>query len=193
MQPKEYEALWNKLCAIEERLTSIEKTIENAAKRSVAASNVKQSTDGAVADDRDLDGQYGDPEIRFDPREKYWSGASYIGQRFSQCPPDYLLATAKYLDACAFMKRKDGDDRKAGFNEKDAARARGWALRNGNAVSVGHAHQAHAKRAPANRPPSYTPNVGGGFGSESIDAEPTGGFVDDDIPFIRIETRWDKP
>ena len=30
--------------------------------------------EGAVADDFDLDGQYGDPEIRNDPSQKYWQG-----------------------------------------------------------------------------------------------------------------------
>jgi len=116
------------------------------------------SADGAVASDSDLDDSrgYGDPQIVYDPREKYWKGASYIGRKFSQVPdPEYLEATAKYLDACAYMAEQDGDETKrkgAGYKRKDAARARGWArrLRTGGAPVA-----APRAAAPAQKPSEW--------------------------------------
>jgi hypothetical protein len=95
----------------------------------VAALRANGIDRNAVADDADLDSQYGNPTIRFDPREKYWAGVSYVGKTFSQCPAEYLDAQAKYLSAAAYMARKNGEDKKAGYKDKDAARARGWAKR----------------------------------------------------------------
>src|SRR6478735_9460366 len=89
-------------------------------------------TDGAVADDRDLEGPHGDPTIKFDPSARYWSGDSFAGYRFPETTPEYLDAMAKYLDACASMAEKDADAKKrkgAVYKRKDAARARGWAAR----------------------------------------------------------------
>lgn len=93
----------------------------------------------AVADDADLDGQWGNPEIRKDP--KNWQGPSYAGQRMSDCPPDYLRAVAGLFD---WMAKKDdeagakgevdskGRPKTGDWKRKDAARARGWAKRNAN-------------------------------------------------------------
>jgi hypothetical protein len=86
----------------------------------------------AIADDADLDSQYGDERVRKDPTAKYWAGVSHVGLQLSQCPPDYLDAFAKYKEACAFMNEKEGDPAKAkyaGYDRRDAARARGWAKR----------------------------------------------------------------
>jgi hypothetical protein len=94
--------------------------------------NGRTESGGAIADARDLDGQYGNPTIKFDPKPKYWTGPSFVGYRYSECSAEYLDAVAKYLDACAYMKRKDGGPdaaKQAGYKEKDAARARGWAAR----------------------------------------------------------------
>lgn len=86
-------------------------------------------------DPGDLDSQYGNFEIRFGLKEKYWSTQpdEHVGRTLSQCPPDYLRATAKYLMACAYIARKEGGEanlKKAGYKEKDAARCLGWAERN---------------------------------------------------------------
>jgi hypothetical protein len=88
--------------------------------------------EGRVATDQELDSQYGDPEVRKDPTDRYWHGASYIGSRLSECPPDYLDAFAKYKDACAYANEKEGKAEKKKYVEydrRDAARARGWARR----------------------------------------------------------------
>lgn len=95
------------------------------------------STTGAAqagpttASDADLDGQYGDPEVKAkSPRD--WTGPSMQGRTFSQCPPEYLDQVAARLDYFAEQNgaSEDADTRKkATYNRKDAARARGWAAR----------------------------------------------------------------
>ena len=97
-----------------------------------AAGEVDAGVEGGVADDFDLDSEYGNPTIKFDPREKYWNGPSFIGYHFSETAPDYLDAQAKYLDACAYMAASKPDEKNqksARYKRKDAARARGWAAR----------------------------------------------------------------
>jgi len=87
-----------------------------------------------VADDADLDGEWGDPRIRYGLKAKYLKEQPdpNVGKTYSECTPEYLDITAKYLDACAYMARKDGEDKKAGYKERDASRARGWAQRKRN-------------------------------------------------------------
>lgn len=91
-----------------------------------------KSTAGEVADDFDLDGKYGDEDIRKDPSKKYWTGDSFVGRKMSECTAEFLDAFAKYKDACAYMNEKSGDVEKAkyiGYDRKSARRARGWAKR----------------------------------------------------------------
>jgi hypothetical protein len=88
---------------------------------------------GAVADDADLDGQYGNEKIRKMPSAKYWQGADFTDCVMSDCPADFLRAFAKYKGACAYMNEKNADPEKAkyiGYDRKSAARALGWAARN---------------------------------------------------------------
>lgn len=85
-----------------------------------------------VASDRDLDSTYGNPEVRFMPRD--WTGPAYVGRRFSECPPDMLDMLASTFD---YFAGKDEAENKttakgkpsAPFKRADAARARGWAAR----------------------------------------------------------------
>jgi hypothetical protein len=87
----------------------------------------------AVASDKDLDGEYGNPIVRAkDPRD--WSGDSMQGRHLSDCSPDYLdlcAARADYFaDQAAAANEKDDKGRPvAQFKRRDAARFRGWALR----------------------------------------------------------------
>jgi hypothetical protein len=84
-----------------------------------------------IADDRDLDGKYGDPEVRFDPKD--WTGQSYKGVPMSQCPPAFLDMVAETLDY--FAERDEAANTHyngkptAPYKRKDAMRARGWAKR----------------------------------------------------------------
>jgi hypothetical protein len=71
-----------------------------------------------------------DQKVFRDPSAKYWDGPSYSGQQLSQCPPEYLLALAKYKRACAFMAKKEGDPEKLKYVDRDemtAALATQWA------------------------------------------------------------------
>jgi len=91
----------------------------------------------AIADDEELDSSFGNPVVRKDPTK--WDGPSYAGCRMSECPPKYLRLLASKFDYMAKMADEEGKTwtNKEGkqipastFSRKDAARARGWALRN---------------------------------------------------------------
>lgn len=85
-----------------------------------------------VASDHDLDGKYGDPVLKFSPRD--WTGASFKDCHFSQCPPDLLDLVADTFDYFAQQADLKGERTEKGkpvseFKRADAARARGWAKR----------------------------------------------------------------
>jgi hypothetical protein len=85
-----------------------------------------------IADDRDLDSQYGDPTVKFNPRD--WHGDSCKGLAMSQCPPEFLDLIAQTFDYFAKKADESGETTTTGklvapYKRKDAARARGWALR----------------------------------------------------------------
>jgi hypothetical protein len=104
----------------EEMLTDCHRML----KRICAAMDKKAA--GDVADDRDLDGEHGDPTVKFDPRG--WTGESFKGRRYSETAPEFLDLLA---DALAFFAQKKAqtEPKKAGWDKLDAARARGWAAR----------------------------------------------------------------
>ncbi len=88
------------------------------------------ATVAEVAPDSELDGKYGDPEIRHDP--KRWNGISFKGKHFSEAPPEWLDEMASFKDWAAGQDAAKGTpetDKKAHYNRLDAARARGWAAR----------------------------------------------------------------
>ena len=83
-----------------------------------------------VASDRDLDGQYGDPEVKArDPRD--WTGPTMKGRRFSQCQPEYLDMVAERLDyfSSQIKGETEEEQKKLKYQKLDASRARGWAKR----------------------------------------------------------------
>jgi hypothetical protein len=85
-----------------------------------------------VADDRDLDSQYGNPKVNFNPRD--WHGDSFKGCKYSECPANFLDLLASALDYFARKSDETGATTskgkpKAAYERKDAARARGWAKR----------------------------------------------------------------
>jgi hypothetical protein len=87
-----------------------------------------------VASDNDLDGKYGNPEIKKDPPR--WRGDPMAPCVMSDCPADYLLCLADFYDWRAEQAEKEGKMTSTGkpqaeFIRMDAARARGWAKRNG--------------------------------------------------------------
>lgn len=108
----------------------------SAPARTASAPARSAPTTPSVASDADLDSQYGDPKVKRDPNQKHWDGPSFVDAHYSECPSDYLIALAGFLEWTA--KRNDekaaqGDDKAANYatyDRRDAARARGWAKRN---------------------------------------------------------------
>jgi hypothetical protein len=85
----------------------------------------------AVASDRDLDGKYGDPEVKFNPRD--WTGEPIKGLHMSACPAEALDMLAETFDYFA-QKAEETNEVYNGklvapYKRIDAARARGWAAR----------------------------------------------------------------
>lgn len=135
---------------------------------------------GDTASDSDLDGQHGDPLIKYDPKPKYWTGGSYAGSQYSETSPEYLDAMARYLDACAYMAKRDADtgkdveknEKSAKFKGLDAARARGWAAR----LRAGWQSPGGAA--------SSQSNGGGAADYDQTTGEVYGGGAESDIPFL---------
>ena len=88
-----------------------------------------------IASDADLDGQYGNPIVKTDPKKWRDAGKENMkGRRFSECPPDYLDEVASFLDWSAGKADEKNETTAkgkpiSGFKRADAARARGWAKR----------------------------------------------------------------
>ena len=103
----------------------------------------------AVASDRELDSKYGNPEVKFNPRD--WTGSSYKNCRMSECPADFLELLAETFDyfavqAAAKNELTDKGKPVADYKRMDAARARGWAKR----VKEGRVPVAASADAPLN-------------------------------------------
>lgn len=142
----------------------------------------QRSGGGEVAGERDLDSQYGDPTIKKDP--KRWTGESYAGCRYSECPPEYLDVLADLKDWMADKDEEKGtDDGKkfARYGRLDAARARGWAERKRNGWT------------PLGGAPSGGGGPSGSVTGDDFGYEPGPPLTDDDIPFVRCEDRWWRP
>ena len=135
-----------------------------------------------IASERDLLGQYGNPEIKAkDPRD--WNGPPMKGRRFSECPPEYLDLLAERFDYFAEQAEEEGKTTSSGkpvapYNRKDAALARGWALR----IRSGRHEQ---RTQPAATAPSgwAEPEASKDAGWAAEPAEPVEAPDVDDIPF----------
>jgi len=110
-------------------LSSIDASLKALVARQAPAT-AAPTTGAKVASDADLDGPYGDPEVKAkDPRD--WTGETMKGRRFSECPAEYLDLLAERLDYFAGKNSEGTEDeqKKARYQKLDAARARGWAAR----------------------------------------------------------------
>lgn len=107
-------------------LTSIDTTLQH-----ILALRAKGS--GApIASDKDLDGKFGNPVVKFMPRD--WTGQSFKGRKMSDCPAELLDMLAETFDYFASKAEEKGEKTDSGkpvapYKRADAARARGWALR----------------------------------------------------------------
>lgn len=127
-----------------EQLDRIEKQLAAIAAHLGIGARQAAPTVATVASGHDLDGEYGNPEVRRDPKD--WRGPSMVGRRFSDCPPEFLDMVAALND---WRARKDdeagargevgtkGKPKDGHFARLDAARARGWAARARASVSSG--------------------------------------------------------
>jgi hypothetical protein len=107
-------------------IVALLKSIDGSLKKMAATNGTE------IAPAHDLDSTYGDPELRFSPRD--WSGDNYKGRKFSECPPALLDEVARSLDYFALKAEEKGETTSTGkpvapLKKKDAARARGWAKR----------------------------------------------------------------
>lgn len=116
-----------KLDALEKKLDQALRGIALLARHLGAVPSAPGSSSvgsGAIASDAEMAGKYGDPEVRFDPRD--WSGESFKRSKFSECPADYLDLLAVVLDGFA---EQESDAKKKTYKLRDARLARGWAAR----------------------------------------------------------------
>lgn len=110
-------------------LRSIDASLKALVARQAPAAGAP-SASAKVASDSDLDGTWGDPEVKAkDPRD--WTGEPMKGRRFSECPAEYLDLLAERLDYFAEKNAAGTEDeqKKSRYQKLDAARARGWAAR----------------------------------------------------------------
>jgi hypothetical protein len=137
MNATQYEEMLSLLQNIATRLERVEQRLSTmegvtTAGAPAGAPILGGSGDTMIADDADLDSQWGNPEIRKDPPR--WTGASFVGARYSDTTPEYLENLASFLDWKARESDKknelanNGKPRSA-YLRKDAARARGWRKR----------------------------------------------------------------
>ena len=106
------------------------KSIDASLKVLVAQS--RATVTQAVATDEDLDGKYGNPVVKFMPRD--WTGEDYKGRHMSELPAPLLDMVAKTYDYFAQRAEDNHEMTTTGkpvgpYKRLDAARARGWAKR----------------------------------------------------------------
>lgn len=85
-----------------------------------------------IADDADLDSQWGNPQVRKNPPR--WQGQDCTGLHYADCPPEFLDTLAGFLDWQAGKADEKNEMANNGkprstYLRKDAARCRGWAAR----------------------------------------------------------------
>ena len=155
MTDKQYEDIVTRLARIEAQVSR------------PMAQATSASGGGEVASGRDLEGDYGDPIVKRDP--KRWTGPSEAGRRMSECSSAFLECVAEFNDWCAGQaedknEMTNGGKPRAPYLRKDAARARGHAERN---------------RGKAFAPKAQEPAAGG----DAAGNYPADTFDDSEIPF----------
>lgn len=109
-----------------EEVVALLKSIDASLKKLVT-----QQRGQEIASDRDLDGQYGNPLVKFEPRD--WTGEPCKGRHFSECPAPFLDMLAETFDYFASQAEEKNEEHNgkpvAPYKRRDAARARGWAKR----------------------------------------------------------------
>lgn len=119
------------LKSIDQSLRTLVTFARAEAEARVVAKIQKPTNDKSVASEAELDQKWGDPEVRFTPRD--WTGEPMKGRKMSECPAEFLDVLADTFDYFAGKAEESGElyngKPTAPYKRKDAARARGWALR----------------------------------------------------------------
>ena len=123
---------------------------------------------GNVASLADIQGQYGDIEIKKDPPR--WKGKPMAPCRASQCPPEYLEIVADFLDWKADNPRP-GKEKYATYERRDAGRCRRWSIE----IREGRYKQEPMRDDDSGPPPGADDDYGA-----SDDPPPGGGDYPDD-------------
>ena len=139
-------------------ILTVLRSIDGSLKQLVTQTRAAQPK--PVATDQDLDGQWGNPIAKFMPRD--WTGESFKGRPFSECPApllDLLAETFDYFGRQAEAKGEltSGGKPVAPYKYADAARARGWAkrIRDGKVKPSGNGQQDHSQWATADADDSF--------------------------------------
>lgn len=150
------------LTAIERHLASLDRNIALLVQQRRAAAPKP------IASDRELDGKYGDPVVKFMPRD--WTGPSFKDRRMSECPAELLDMLAQTFDYFGDQAEKNNERTNAGkpvadYKRKDAARARGWAkrIREGKVPQAATSTTAAGWAEPEDEPVSEWAETGEGF------------------------------
>lgn len=139
-----------------------EKAMREAYVKLAARVSYLERCSGLFASDEDLDGQRGDPIVRFNP--KRFRGPSCIGKHYSEASPEFLDSLAEALQWMAEHPKEGDDAKKIGWNKSDAAKARSWSRRiRSGAVPpppearalAGEAEQPSAPDAPSFEAPAF--------------------------------------
>jgi len=118
------------LISVLARITAVEARC--AALEAGGGARASSGAGGEIASDRDLDGQYGNPEVRKHPKQWKGPAGEFVGKKYSECSPEFLDVLADLKDWMAGKADEETDPEKkkyAKWNRLDAARARGWAVR----------------------------------------------------------------
>ena len=121
------------IAAVGSKLDALAAHLGLGAKPSAAGAQAT-AQGGDVADDADLSGPYGNPEVRLPQSDRWEKWRSYDRVAMSDCPPELLREYARLLE---WKAGKDEAENKltssgkptAPLQRRDAARARGWAAR----------------------------------------------------------------
>jgi hypothetical protein len=98
---------------------------------------LKQVAAAQVASPSELRGKFADRTVKKDPPR--WEGESYVGRKWSECPPEYLEDLAGFNEWKVAKDRALPEAEQAKndkgvpwwtYNEKDARLQRAWAIRN---------------------------------------------------------------
>lgn len=139
-----------------------------------------EAATGLFADDKDLASSKGDPTVKFVPRA--WRGANMANRRYSQCSPEFLDVLAGFL-AWSADNPREGKEKYAANDRRDAARARSWArrVRAGWRPAQGDVGDFPGDAAPSfDAPPPHDPTTGEVFDDlPPDDAPPPDQFVDE--------------